>query len=239
MTRQSLRLVVGAAVLSVVSLSAHAAERGGVSLAGRFGTLGFGLEAATSVSPQLNLRGGLNLLNYTYGPGFDSDLSYRGASSNVHFDTSLHLKSAQFLADFYALGEGFHLSGGLVYNRNQVRAESSPQQAITINDQVYQVDQLGTLIGTGRLGKRWAPYLGLGFGHPAGGDQRVTVVFDLGVVFQGSPTLALTTTGAVSNVPGLQDDLDVAAEKVNREHLDKNYLRYYPVLSLGVAVRVF
>jgi hypothetical protein len=238
MTRAHIRLAAGAAALACAALPALSAERTGFSVAGRFGTPGFGLEAVKAISPRLNLRSSLNLFNYRYGPGFDGNLSYQGVGADVHFDPTLELKNGQMLADVY-FSDGFHFTGGLVYNRNRVRVETAPQVAITINDQVYQTDQIGTLIGTSELGKRWAPYAGIGFGNPVDDERRVTILLDLGVIFQGTPTLALTTSGAVSNVPGLQDDLNVAADKLRREHLDKSYLKYYPVLSLGVAVRLF
>jgi hypothetical protein len=237
MTSSRATIAVWTLGLALGAASARATE--GLSLGARAGSPGFGIEATKSLTPHVNLRGNLNLFNFRYSPGFDANLSYRGVGADVHFEPELRLKSVGLLADLYPARDGFHFSGGLIYNRNTLHIDSTPQVAITVNDQTYSTDQLGTLLGTAQIGRRWAPYAGLGFGNPVGGNGRVTALFDLGVIFQGQPRLSLTTTGPVSNVPGLQDDLDVAAEKVNREHLDKGYLKYYPVLSLGIAVRVF
>lgn len=210
------------------------AQAGGLSLAGRAGTPGLGLEASKSVTPRFNLRAGFGLLSRD--SELDASLSSRSVETNVHFDGQIKLKTASFLADLYAT-DSFHVTGGLVYNRNKIDLEARTTNPVEVNDQVYTPDQLGTLTGTVKLGKQWAPYAGIGFGDPTSSNRRVTFLFDLGVVFEGQPTVTMTSSRA--NDAGLQADVAAAAEEINRDHFDKSYLKFYPVISIGLAVRVF
>jgi hypothetical protein len=237
MVRSSLLGFALVAGLGLPAASVGAGDAIGLAVAGRAGTPGFGLDVSKSLTSSVNLRGTLSL--FSYGHDFDANLSQGNVGADVHFEGKLRLKTLGLLADLYPTGDGFHLTGGLIYNRNRVVIDATPTVSVTINDQTYPVGEVGTLTGTAEIGSRWVPYAGLGFGNPTGHDHRVTVLLDLGVIFQGQPRLSLSASGAAAGVPGLQSDLDVAADKVNREHLDKGYLKYYPVLSLGIAVRLF
>jgi hypothetical protein len=232
---RTMRKVGGTVVACAVVLCATGtAQAGGLSLAGRAGTPGFGLEASKSVTPRFNLRAGLGLLSRD--SDLDASLSSRSVETNVHFDGQIKLKAVSLLADLYA-SDSFHVTGGLVYNRNKINLDARTTSPVEVNDQVYTPDQLGTLTGTVTLGKKWAPYAGIGFGNPTSSNRRVTFLFDLGVVFEGQPTVTMTSSRA--NDAGLQADVAAAAEEINRDHFDKSYLKFYPVISIGLAVRVF
>jgi hypothetical protein len=223
-------VVAWAAVLCIAG--GVRAEAGGFSLAARAGTPGLGFEAAASVTPRFNLRGGLNFLSYNRE--LDANLSARQIESNVHFDRHVRLKSGGLFADLYT-SSSFHVTGGVIYNNSQVPLEAQPNTPVIVNDEIYTPAQLGTLNATVKLGRQWAPYAGIGFGNPTLAKRRVTFLFDLGVIFEGQPTV--TMSSSVANEAGLQADVDAAAEQINREYFDKGYLKYYPVISIGVAVR--
>jgi hypothetical protein len=210
------------------------AADGGLSLGGRVGTQGLGLEISKSVSSRFNLRCGLNVFNG--GSAIDANLARGSVAAAVRFDGRVRLKTAGLLADVYT-SPRFHVSGGLIYNRSTVEIDARPQAPITVNDQTYSVDEIGTLNGDATIGGRWVPYAGIGFGNAVTRSRRVTFLADLGVVFQGRPRLTLTASRATTEE--LRRDVNAAAEQVNNDHLDKSYLRYYPVLSLGIGVRLF
>jgi hypothetical protein len=93
--------------------------------------------------------------------------------------------------------------------------------------------QVGTLRGTGDLGNS-APYLGLGWLWGSEG-AGLAWSLDLGVLFQGSPDIELTSTGGtLSNDPSLQ--AAIAAEEVDLEN-SVNQFDLYPALSIGVSYR--
>jgi len=79
-----------------------------------------------------------------------------------------------------------------------------------------------------------APYLGLGFGNAVGKGKRLTFVFDLGVMFQGFPRAKLDAQGPKAGDAGFRADLRQFERDIN-DDLHKQYLKYYPVLSLGLA----
>ena len=79
-----------------------------------------------------------------------------------------------------------------------------------------------------------APYVGLGWGTPFGKEARWTIMFDAGVMFQGSPNVDLSANGTLANNSAFAADLE--REKNNLKD-DLDTYRFYPVVSLGLAYR--
>jgi hypothetical protein len=99
--------------------------------------------------------------------------------------------------------------------------------------------ELGTLRGHAE-GDQLAPYLGLGWGDPLGGDGGWSVGFDLGAIFLGSPdvSLELDTPLPIDTVPGLRELVDelLAQEEAELEQEIGDY-DLLPVVSLSVGYR--
>lgn len=202
-----------------------------VSAAIRVSTLGVGIEAAALVSPNLALRVGYS--GYTY--------SHTQTSQDVTYDGKLKLSSVSALADVYPSQSGtFHVTGGLVLNSNTITAQGKPSvmgaaQTYTLNGVTYSAADVGTLDGRASFSKT-APYLGIGFGKPAGGGA-VQFLFDLGVVFQGKPHLSLARNGGINITnPTLSDQINAAVNaQRDKTQSDLNKFQYYPVVSIGLA----
>jgi len=79
---------------------------------------------------------------------------------------------------------------------------------------------------------RTSPYLGIGRGRPPG--SRFAVVFDLGVVDQGSPKLSVQPHPTAPALVPPQFYTDLEAERAKTEHDVKND-KYYPVFSIGLS----
>src|SRR5262245_50475571 len=76
----------------------------------KFSTLGIGVEAATAVTDQSNVRGGFNMFSY--------DHSFR--QDGIEYGAQLKLRSVEAHYDWF-FGNGFHVSPGvLVHSRNRV-----------------------------------------------------------------------------------------------------------------------
>jgi len=139
---------------------------------------------------------------------------------------------AQFSAmvDLFLVG-GLRLSGGAVFARSDVEATATPTTGTyPIGDIDYPASAVGTLsmgVGTNAV----APYVGLGFGNVA--KKGIRFFADLGVAFQGSPQVTLAATGSIKDDPAFQAEL--AKEKLAIED-DISWAKYYPVLSLGIAI---
>ncbi|MCA9769702.1 MAG: hypothetical protein KC485_12860, partial [Gemmatimonadetes bacterium] len=97
-------------------------------------------------------------------------------------------------------------------------------------------DYTAAEVGTVRGDVRWPgtlPYVGIGWGTPASRGGGIGFVFDLGVGI-GAPTLGLSASSAV---PGSTLAADVEAERRDIQDDIDRYLKVYPVLSLGLALR--
>ena len=80
------------------------------------GTLGAGIEYSTSINEMFVLRTGVNGFNYS-----DSL-----TESGIKYDADLELKTASLILDYHPFSNGFRLSGGAMYNGNQLKMTGKP-----------------------------------------------------------------------------------------------------------------
>jgi hypothetical protein len=200
-----------ALVLAIVPAAAMADTSVGV----RAGTLGLGVEVSYPISQRFGLR--INADSYKYTKKFNQD--------GIDYDGKATLKTASLLADWYPFANNFRISAGPVYNGNKLGLTSQPGTVI-VNGTSYQA----TLDGEVDF-KKYVPYAGIGYGRPIGTGLSLT--FDLGVVFQGTPTATLTgTCSPPAACTTFQSDL--AAQQATLNDSIKDF-RYYPVVALGLA----
>ena len=233
-------LVVGSRSADAQALSSTSdAPAAGIGV--KVGTLGVGVQGAVRVAPRVAVRGGFNF--FSYGHTFTQD--------GTNFDATLKLQSIEASLDL-GLGGGFRFSPGvLLRNNNHLDAVLSVPagQQFSLGGSSY-ISQAGTpLGGTGLLDfKKFAPMLGIGFGSLVPrGNRHVTVAFDLGVVFQDSPNVALTLSGnaclvapngtavgcaPVNSLPGVAANIASEQTKVSDS---LKFFKYYPVTSVGVG----
>jgi hypothetical protein len=229
------RLAGSVAVAAAVGLFSPPAGADDTALGIRAASAGLGLELTQALDRRVNVRLGGNLFNYKYDVNWD--LSNADVGEDVNFDIKLKLRSISLLLDYVPAARGFRLSGGLFYNRNAVLGVGSGTGRITINDSEYNWLEINQLETTAHLGRRIAPYLGFGFGNAVGGIAReVTLTFDMGVIFQGTPDVSMRAVRTAAISPALQADMDAVAEEIAESDLGR--FKYYPVVSLGIAVRV-
>jgi hypothetical protein len=206
----------------------------GLSLGLRGGTNGLGLEAAQAVRSNLNVRAGFALLGV--GGTIDARFSRAGLSADVSLDTRFRLRSFQMLVDLHPSHDYFRVTGGLFFNKNRLTFAAHDAKFVQVNDEIYPIEGFAAEI---RLGRAVAPYVGIGFGNSTSPDRRVTAVCDVGFFFQGSSSATLATSGEYDDATKLIQDLEASQARFNAEYLTKAYLKFYPVISVGIAVRVF
>ena len=215
------RIALLALVLSGATVSAAPAQ---VGISIRAGTLGVGGELSLRPNRYLGLRFGGNYLTFT-----------RSATvSGIAYDLTPKLESGSGILDLHPFGNSFHLSGGMLWNSNQGSVVARLTGPITIGPQTYQPSDVGSLTGRVSYANHYAPYAGLGFG----GRGRVSLLFDLGLVFSGFPHVSMTgntnLTGqakAIFDQNVIQETQDIQADIESRK-----YLKYHPVVSLGLRV---
>lgn len=215
------RWIVAASLVFVLGRAVSAGAEG-IAVGGGVGTLGFGVGLTGRLADTVNIRA-------TFHPG--PNFNYEGTSDDVEYEFDLRLLSAGGQLDFHPGGGGFHLSGGVLLNRNKLDAVGAPAGSYDIGDTTYTGAQVGSLRGAIEF-KDASPYVGLGFGNAVGKGKRLGLVFDLGVVFVGSPEVDLSATGPAASDPGFQQDL---AEEEQRVSDDLKAFKYYPILSLGLT----
>lgn len=202
------------------------------AVGGQVGTLGLGAELTVGLGPQVNARLGGHFGSY----------DDRRVADDIEYDATAEVRAGTALLDWHPGGGSFRLSGGAVFNGNEVEGESLPPASgfYEIGDVQVPVALLGTLRGK----VEWdsvAPYAGLGFGNPFGGDGGWSFGLDLGVIFQGEPQVTLTpvfSPGSPLDTPVgralLRTQLDEEERNLEEEFSDFDL---YPVVSFGVSYR--
>jgi hypothetical protein len=212
------------ALLVLASLSSAAsADFGGLAIAGRAGSLGFGGELMMNFLPELNGRFGA-----TFFP-----LSVDGEIGDVNYGFDLRVMTFPLTMDWYPFKNGFHLSGGLIFNQTKMDLDTGSSASLTIGGNTYSAADLGTVHGKTTF-HHLAPYVGIGWGNAFGKDGHWGILSDLGVAFLGRPHVALTATGPIAADPTFMSDLAQEAKDVED---DLSILRFYPVFSISLFYR--
>jgi len=196
--------------------------RADIGLNAKAGTLGAGVELSKSFSEKFNVSLGFNAY----------DLKTTDSSSDIDYDFNFDLQSVALLGHYHPFSGIFRLTAGALYNKNELKLTGKPSAGSTysINGVSYTAAQVGTLTGTLTFNST-APYFGLGWGNRPGGTLGLSA--DIGVLYQGSPKLALSATGALSD-PTLAADLERERQSAESDLSD---FKWYPVVSLGLYYR--
>ena len=211
----------GGLVVAIVMLWSSASYAQGIAVSGRISTLGLGIEVTKSLTETINARVGGNYFS------FSSD----GTADDIDYERDINLRSALVLADWFPFEGGFRMSGGLLFNGNGIDSTAKPTIEFNIGDIVYPAVQVGTLTGEMSFSE-FAPYLGVGWGNAVGEDRKFGFVFDLGIVFQGSPDVDLSASGLIALNPTFQRDLAEEEKNLEEEYED---FKYYPIISFGIT----
>ena len=209
----------GGLVVAIVMLWSSASYAQGIAVSGRISTLGLGIEVTKSLTETINARVGGNYFS------FSSD----GTVDEIDYERDINLLSALVSADWFPFEGGFRMSGGLLFNGNGLDSTAKPAVEFNIGGIVYPSVQVGTLTGEMSF-REFAPYLGVGWGNAVGEDKKFGFVFDLGIVFQGSPDVDLSASGLIALDPTFQRDLAEEEKNLEKEYED---FKYYPIISFG------
>ncbi len=189
----------------------------GVSL--KAGTLGAGGDVTVNLGKKANLRGGINLFNYDDTVDLDE----------ATVDGEIDWQTMSVLLDWHPAGSGFRLSGGVVFNENEISMTASPNDTLEFQGTDYTVQSLDGQVTFNEL----SPYLGIGYGDAVGGNGRFHFTCDFGVMFHGEPEVSLRATAQNPAIQA-QLDQDVQAERDEfQEDIDGFVI--YPVVSVGFS----
>lgn len=220
-----------ALMLACLAMPAASAATPDFGVAVRAGTPGVGLDLDLGLSPSFGMRVGF--------AGFN--INHSIDTSDVDYDGRLKLRTVTGLLDWYVFSGAFHLTAGVAGNDTKLDVVGQPNQSTyTINGNTYSSSQLGSLTGQLKFGNSVSPYVGFGWGNPAGENGHVHFLFDVGAIYGGTPSVTLTAVCGPAAPPGSsvcnQAQSDVASEEAKLRH-KADILKWYPMVSLGIGVR--
>jgi hypothetical protein len=238
------KLLCGAACLllaTVITLPSHAQRKERrdmmplehLAVSATAGTTGTGLSVGVPVLPRLAVRAGFTALplnvNYTY-----EDYGENGDLFSVPMKAKVEMFNGNLMLDFFPVKDSrFHLTAGLLIGSDRiitVTGHTEYNEPIEIGDIWISPNDLGDVSAWIQT-KSVKPYLGLGFGRTIP-RTRIGFKFELGGVFQGTPTIK--TDNATVN-SGIEDSKDM--NDLNRYLQD--YFKVYPVLKFNLTYRIF
>lgn len=212
-----------AAVVVVALLPAVEALAEGHAVGLRVGALGVGPEYTHELNDRVAFRGGV----------FGSELGFDDEQSGIDYDFDVVWDSVAVGVDFHPLKTALRLSAGLLKNDNGLRAVAQPTSNQTIGDTTYTPAQIGTLRGSVGFDDT-ATFVGLGWDWSR--DKRIFgMSFDLGMLDQGDPVVALTGNGTLLGDPAFEQDIN-AEEAELQSSLDGD-VDVVPYMSLGFVFR--
>jgi hypothetical protein len=187
-------------------------------ISAKVGTLGLTFEGITSLSTDLNVRGGVSFFNYSYKGD-------KNTTEDYSFSADLKLSSISLLADWYLFGGTFfRLTGGALINLNKVSAKAAPTKTYYVGGDEYTPDKLGNL-NIDITFQKFSPYIGIGFGNPLDGPSGLAFTVDIGSAYQGAPKTDMSAKGL----------LEPSAAPDQEKQLESNlsWFKWWPVVTLG------
>lgn len=222
-----LKRYVFVVALSLAGLSnAAIAAPGDVALGLKVGTLGVGVELTMEAVENVNVRFGGNYFKVSREIDVEDNA----------YDMDLKLNTYTAMADWYVTDSSFRITAGAFINENGLTGTSLASNTYDIGSNTYTNTEVGVLTADADF-KTVAPYLGIGWGNPLADDSDWSFMVDLGVIFAGKPRLDIMSTGGtLSNNALLLTDIE-EAERDFRDSDEIGYLKYYPVISVGLNYR--
>jgi hypothetical protein len=210
------QLVMLAALAAIGGVAQAQDSYIGLGLPGLY-TLGY----AYPMSPTLGVRG-----EYAGGLSVNKDGNQDGVNVIGNFKAS---RLGAF-ADWFPMGGGFRLVGGLTANDIKADLNGVGSGFSTINGKT--VDMTGETFNVQVKFPSTTPYLGIGYGHQKSDTKGFGFYADLGVMI-GTFT-ADTTTSLVNKKGVTQADVDAQTQKI-RDSLSG--MSALPSASLGLLYR--
>lgn len=205
-------------LLSALFTAATAVADHNFGIGVKAGTLGIGVEGTWRPLPYIDLRLGANQYDYK-----DS-----GVYGGVNYDAEINLDTYYVTGNLRFPLSPFRLTGGLYSNGNEFNAVSGDNGAIIfIGGDPYPADAVGTLSATAAFDST-SPYLGVGFDFTVLG--KVGLNLDFGMLWQGSPQIAMQSDGLLAGDPTFEASLDAERAELEDELSD---FKAWPVVSLG------
>lgn len=214
-----------------------------LSIGAEVGTTGWGFEAAMPLTHYVTFRTGFTTLP-RFNVNFDINYTTKGEKKNVDVCGRVHMSDYKLLVDIYPFKHSsFHVTGGFyaglpdlgtVYNTGLLDVDEG--EGLEIGDVFVRPDDEGT-VNLKLQTNSFKPYAGLGFGRPISTKHKVSVAFDLGVQFWGTPALKVYSPDEEGWIKTHKDDIDDKDFHDAVKIIEK--VKVYPVLNFRIYYNVF
>ena len=205
---------------------------------------GFGVQGATTLSPNFKLRVGVDYFSYTdkESEEFDIDVIFREYEVTTKArlnDTKITFPNFKAMVDYYpAANSIFSITGGLYFGNNHASTNGliddyealvetlGDKPVLRFEDIVITPNDDGSFDGKLEMGNTIKPYLGIGIGRTIP-RNRVGVKFELGMVYQGKYSLSSPNINESGN-----DWFDTLIEELELP-FSKSLLKLWPMLNIS------
>ncbi len=214
-----------------------------LSIGTEVGTTGWGFEAAIPLTHYVTFRTGFTTLP-RFNINFDINYTTKGEKKNVDVRGRVHMSDYKFLADIYPFKHSsFHVTGGFyaglpdlgtVYNTGLLDVDEG--EGLEIGDVFVRPNDNG-LVRLKLQTSSFKPYAGLGFGRPISSKHKVSVAFDLGVMFWGTPALKVYSPDEEGWIRMQKNDIDDKDFHDAVKIIER--VKVYPVLNFRIYYNVF
>ncbi len=200
------------------------------------GSRGVGADLIFGVNEYFKFRLGATQLNYNY----QTTHQYTDANQNSYnFDVNMNIKGGNhLLLDVHPFAGKFKITTGLYSMNNGFNASANPTgSSIVFNGTTYTINDVQKVQADIEWKNR-KPYIGLGFDGYVG-NSGLFFASDFGVIV-GAPTNKVTITCSANPTPGFdcaQANRDAQAEFDQEFTKNKKYLKYYPVIQIGIGYK--
>ena len=175
---------------------------------------------------------GVPSLTWTFVIGANQyDYDDNGTYGGINYDAEINLDTLYATGNFRFPLSPFRVTAGVFSNGNEFNAVSGDNGAIIIvGGDPYPADAVGTVSSKASFGSS-SPYFGVGYDFTL--FSKVGLNFDFGVLWQGSPEVAIAADGVLAGDPTFEASLE--AERLALED-DLSDFKAWPVVSLGFVV---
>jgi hypothetical protein len=230
-----------AAVTPTTKLNPSPSSVDRIGMGVKVSLLGAGIEVATPITHRTNLRAGFNM--FTYSRTFNKD--------GIAYDGTLGFKSVEAHYDIFPFAGRFHISPGvLAYIGNPISANASVPggQSFSLGGTSYYSEGASPVTGKGKINfNQAAPMITVGWGNLVSRREgsHISVPFEIGVAYQGSPKATLNLAGNVCDSPGVNcrsvaSDPNVQSQVLSEQTKLNNSMslfKLYPIISVGFGYK--
>ena len=165
---------------------------------------------------------------------------YTGSTSDEDYRGSIDYNRAALLADWFALGNGFRLTGGATFNQAKATLRATARDGqIVLGGLVFQASGSQYYVESEVKMPDVMPYLGIGWGHHAPADGAgFTFNFDLGASIGTAKAAPLTPSPQLASDIALTPGGPDALASENRKFQDDvGNVKALPQVTIGVGYR--